>query len=99
ELENAGKQRVERSKVDGSMLEWDVDLVPRAAGAPAEVPLVAADEPWAFARQTGSCCVRTRPEAGAPARVEAEHYLFYRGLGRWQANVKIHAERGGVATL
>jgi hypothetical protein len=43
--------------------------------------------------------VRTRPEAGSPARVEAEHYLFYRGLGRWQANVKIHAERGGVATL
>ena len=99
ELGNARKQRIDMSKVDGSMLEWDVDLVPRRAGAPAEIPAVAADEPWAFARQTGSCFVRTRPEAGSPARVEAEHYLFYRGLGRWQANVTIRAERGGVATL
>ncbi|HEX6813080.1 MAG TPA: hypothetical protein VF384_15760 [Planctomycetota bacterium] len=99
ELAAARKQRVDMSKVDGSMLEWDVDLVPRAAGAPAEVPAVAADDPWAFARQTGSCFVRSRPRAGSPARVEAEHYLFYRGLGRWQANVTIRPESSGVATL
>jgi hypothetical protein len=87
------------SKVDGSCLEWDVDLVPRANGAPAEIPAAAADEPWALARQTSSCYVRTRPAAGSPAHPEAEHYLFYRGLGRWQPAVTVHAERGGVATL
>ena len=99
ELDDARKQRLDMSKVDGSTVVWDVDLVPRAAGRPAEVPAVAADEPWAFARQTGSCFVRTRPEAGSPARVEAEHYLFYRGIGHWQADVKIHGGRDGKATL
>ena len=99
ELADARRQRIDMSKVDGSCLEWDLDLVPRAHGAPAEIPAVAADEPWSFARQTGACYVRTRPAAGSPARAEAEHYLFYRGLGRWQPDVTVRAARGGRATL
>lgn len=99
ELPDARRQRIDMSKVDGSMLEWDVDLVPRTAGAPAGIPVVGAAEPWAAARQTGACYVRTRPGAGSPARPEAEHYLFYRGLGRWQPKVSVQAGRGGVATL
>jgi len=99
ELAEVRKQRIDMSKVEGSQLEWDVDLVPRQQGAPAEIPAVASTEPWAFARQTGSCFVRTRPEAGSPAHAEAEHYIFYRGLGRWQAKVTVHAGRDGRATF
>lgn len=99
ELADARKQRIDMSKVEGSYLEWDIDIVPKGQPAPKEVPAVAADHPWAFARQTGACLVRTRPEAGSPARPEAEHYLFYRGLGRWQPNVTLHSETNGKAVF
>jgi len=99
ELADARAQRIDMSKVDGSCLEWDLDLVPRSAGAPKEIPAVGTDHPWSFARQTSSCYVRTRPAAGSPARAEAEHYVFYRGLGRWQPAVSLRAEPRGVATL
>ena len=70
--------------VERSFLEWDVDVIPRTQEAPKEIPAVAASDPWAFAREVDAAWLRTRPRIG-PARegpVEAEHYLFYRGLGR-----------------
>lgn len=70
--------------VERSFLAWDVDVLPRAGGPPPGIPAVAADDPWAFAREVDAAYLRTRPRA-APERegpVEAEHYLFYRGVGR-----------------
>ena len=66
-----------------SFLEWDVDVLPQDAPRPAEVPEVDAKDPWAFARQVDCSWLRTRPRTG-PERigpVEAERYLFYRGVG------------------
>lgn len=99
ELADARKQRIDMSKVDGSELTWDLDVLPKSSPAPIEIPKVAADDPWAYARQTEASWVRTRPEAGSPARPEAEHYLFYRGLGRWQPKVTLHAEPNGKSVF
>jgi len=69
--------------VPRSFVTWDVDLLPRTGPAPAEIPTVAPQDPWAFARDVDAAYVRTRPRQG-PDRagpVEAEHDLFYRGLG------------------
>jgi hypothetical protein len=70
-------------KVERSFLEWDLEVVPRSEPAPMGIPRVAADDPWAFAREVDSAWLVTKPRQG-PDRdgpVEAEHYLFYRGLG------------------
>jgi len=97
-LAAARAQRIDMSKIDWSWLTWDVDVIPRSAGAPPEIPIVAADHPWTWARQVDSAYVRTRPE-NAATRVEAEHYIFYRGLGRTQPNVEVRAETGGVVEV
>ena len=71
------------AKVSRSFLEWDVDVLAQGAPQPAEVPEVDAKDPWAFAREVDCSWLRTRPRQG-PERigpVEAERYLFYRGLG------------------
>lgn len=99
ELPDARSQRVDMSKVEGSMLTWDIDVIPRSQKAPEGIPKVGAEEPWGFARQTQSCWVRTRPEPGSPAKPEAEHYLFYRGLGRWQPQVTLECSPAGRAVL
>lgn len=98
-LDEALQQRVDMSTVNLSSLTWDIDIVPRTAAAPAEIPVVAADQPWSFARQTAACWVRTRPAADSPAKPEAEHYLFYRGLGRWQPDVALQCGAGGAVTF
>jgi hypothetical protein len=80
--------------VDRSFLSWDVDLLPRSGPPPAEIPRVAPDDPWAFAREVDAAWVRTVPRQG-PERagpVEAEHYLFYRGLGTFA--LPFHARVG-----
>lgn len=96
-LQEARKQRVDMSKVDGSSLAWDIDLIPHGAPPP-ELPQVDAGQPWAFARQVDAAYVRTRC-SNSPARPETEQYLFYRGLGRWQPPVKLQAEAGGKASF
>jgi hypothetical protein len=40
--------------------------------------------------------VRTCPPSGAPAKVEAEQYLFYRGLGRAQPKLAVRSRAGGA---
>lgn len=97
QLEVARKQLVDLRDHPWSSLSWDIDIVPRSHTAPAEIPAAPADDPWTFARATDACYVRTRPPVGSPAKVEAEHYLFYRGLGRWQPAVAIDVARGGAA--
>ena len=81
-------------KVERSFLEWDVDLLPRSEPAPANVPWVASSAPWALARNVDAAWVRTVPRK-APDRagpVEAEQYLFYRGLGTFTLPMKVNAE-------
>lgn len=89
------------SRVARSFIQWDVELVPRSAPAPAGIPAVAASEPWSFARQVDAAYVRTlprkRPERMGPT--EAEHYLFYRGLGTFTMPVTAKAVPGGAGTL
>ncbi len=77
-----GDGPLDLSKVSRSFLEWDVELLP-VAETPEGVPDVSADDPWAFARKVDAAYVRTLPRK-APERVgpvEAEKFLFYRGLG------------------
>ena len=86
--------------VDRSFLQWDVDLLPRSGAAPpSEIPAVAADVPWSFAREVDAAYVRTvpreRPERMGPT--EAEHYLFYRGLGTFTLPIAAKAGPGGKA--
>lgn len=96
ELSVLQKARLDVSGIDWSSLVWDVDVIPRTRPAPAGIPEVAADDPWHFARQTQASWVRTRIAADSPAKPEAEHYLFYRGLGRWQPNVSALTDDAGV---
>lgn len=96
ELPVLQKARLDVSGIDWSSLVWDVDVIPRTQPAPAGIPEVAADDPWHFARQTQASWVRTRIAADSPAKQEAEHYLFYRGLGRWQPNVSSRTDDAGV---
>jgi hypothetical protein len=63
-------------RIARSSLEWDVDLTPFEAGAPAGMPAVAATDSWQFAREVHAAYVTPHGSS------EAEHYLFYRGLGR-----------------
>jgi hypothetical protein len=73
------------SKVDRSFLQWDVDVLPREAAQPAEVPTVDAKNPWSFAREVDASWIRTLPrKAPRAGPVEAERYLFYRGLGNFR---------------
>jgi hypothetical protein len=81
-------------KVDRSFLEWDVDLIPNTERAPSSMPVVADDVPWQFARKVDAAWVRTVPRKG-PERVgpvEAEQYLFYRGLGTFSLPMSVNAE-------
>jgi hypothetical protein len=98
QLDQARKERIDMSKVDGSALSWDIDVVPHGAPLPKEIPACEPGNPWLFAREVNSACVRTRPDVPG-ARVEAEHYLFYRGLGRWTPPVELQARAEGKVTL
>jgi hypothetical protein len=84
------------SKVARSFLQWDVDLLPRSGPAPGGIPAVDAGDPWALARRVDAAWVRTAPRA--PERtgpVEAEHYLFYRGLGSFSLPMRAETDAAG----
>jgi hypothetical protein len=84
------------STVKRSFLEWDVDVLPTGAARPPEVPDVADDDPWAFAREVDASWVRTRPrEEPRLGPTEAERYLFYRGLGTFTIPLVVEARAGG----
>ena len=105
-----GAAPLDVAKVDRSFLQWDIDVLAPGPGAkrPVEVPMVAPDDPWAFAREVDANWVRTvarkRPERAGP--VEAEKYLFYRGIGNftvplragmWQDDDIVVSNDGDVA--
>ena len=97
-----------------SYLEWEVDVLPLGEGLE-EIPMVEPGDPWAFARLPESSVVRTeareRPagdaadEDGEPGAapeepsIEAEKYLFYRGLGAFEGVLVAEVERGGRLLL
>ena len=85
------------SKVERSFLEWDIEVLPRtgtqAAGRPAGIPYAEPDHPWTYAREVEAAYVRTLPRQGEGRMgpVEAEHYLFYRGLGTFTLPLTVEA--------
>jgi hypothetical protein len=88
-------------KVERSFLEWDVDVLPLGAQRPAQVPEAADDDPWTVAREVEASWLVTKPRK-APERlgpVEAERYLFYRGLGTFRLPFHGHADESGTAFL
>ncbi|MFN0059621.1 MAG: hypothetical protein ACKVX7_14285 [Planctomycetota bacterium] len=93
---------LDMAKIDRSFLEWEVDVLAPDAAEPSEVPKLAGkDDPWLFAREVAANWLRTAPrhtpERAGP--VEAERYLFYRGLGRFTLPVEVRAESDGKGTL
>jgi hypothetical protein len=62
-------------------LDWDLEILPGTQ--PPGVPVVSPEDPWSFARETSAAWVR--------AGNEAEKYVFYRGLGRIELPLRVHA--------
>jgi hypothetical protein len=79
---------VDVAKIERSSLEWDLTLTPFEEGAPAGVPSVEHDDPWQFAREVRASFVQPVLPSGA-APTEAEHYVFYRGLGRLSLPIEL----------
>lgn len=69
--------RLDLRRIRHSTLAWDVDVLPAGLPAGTAYPDVAIDDPWAIAREVEAAPLRAR----GPGAVEAEHYVFYRGLG------------------
>ena len=87
--------------IDRSFLSWKVELLPGGAGVSPAPPAVAADDPWAYARDVDAATVRTlpreRPDRMGP--VESERFLFYRGLGTFALPVAVESAPGGRAAV
>ncbi len=94
-----GAGSLDLAGVDRSFLEWEIDVLPRTAGVPEGIPAVDPTDPWAFAREVNAGTVRTVPRR-APDRLgptEAEHYLFYRGLGSFPLPLRVIDEGRGAS--
>ncbi len=91
--------RLDLTQVARSFLQWDIELLPDAQ-TPVEVPWVPEEEPWDLARQVDAAWVRTleRPP-GRMGPVEAERYLFYRGLGTFELPLTLRTGKRGSAVL
>ncbi len=83
---------VDMRNVDQSTIDWKLDLIPRQQNAPAGIPSVDASAPWAFARDVAASYVKNRVG-------EAEHYLFYRGLGRYRLPIQVNSDKGGRTSV
>jgi hypothetical protein len=70
------------AQIPRSSLDWDLNVTPFESGAPGAMPSVEADDPWQFAREVRAGYVTPFLKDGASLAGEAEHYVFYRGLGR-----------------
>ncbi|MCA8942847.1 MAG: hypothetical protein KDB80_09840 [Planctomycetes bacterium] len=90
---------VDLSQVDDAFLRWNVDLIPRDHAAPSEIPTCDPDDPWSFARQVNCAFVRTSDPEGVQRAIEAEHYLFYRGLARFGLPFGLEAGTDGTGTF
>ena len=81
------------AEIQCSRVAWDVEVVPGATALTERFPKVDSKQPWSFAREVDAASVRV---AGSRGKGEAEKYLFYRGLGRFQLPVRVAATKGGV---
>jgi hypothetical protein len=84
---------VDIAKIERSSLDWDLQLSPFSDGAPPGVPEVENDDPWQFAREVRAGFVRPILGDGTQSP-EAEHYVFYRGLGRLSLPIALRFCRG-----
>jgi hypothetical protein len=96
----AASRRVPRGVVDvggieRSTLAWDLELTPFGEPAPSGIPAVEAHDPWQYAREVRAAYVTSR---GAEA-VEADHYVFYRGLGRMTPTIDVQALAHGFVVV
>ncbi len=80
---------VDMGDVKQSSILWKLGLIPRGSTPPKGIPQVDATDPWAFARDVGAAYVKNRGDD------EAEHYVFYRGLGKAQLPVRMETGRSG----
>ena len=88
-----GAGPMDLNTVARSSLTWEGDVVP--GKIPSGIPSVAANDPWAFAREVDAAPFVTKTRAGS----EAEDYIFYRGLGTFSLPVSIAAHSGGFTAL
>lgn len=86
---------IDLTEIKNSQLMWNVELIPFGAAPPTEIPECDPDDPWSFARQVRAAYVRTKDPKGVERATEAEHYLFYRGLGRFALPFGLVAGEGG----
>ncbi len=96
-----GKGPLDLSTVKSSFLEWDIDVIPANSPQPPQLPHVMADDIWSLARKVDACYIKTRPRIG-PNRlgpVEAERFLFYRGLGTFKLPFSISARKDGFSVF
>jgi hypothetical protein len=97
----AGAEPVDMRELSRSTLRWEIDLTPSGQPAPSEIPEVPAEDAWQFARETKAATLRTAPprEGAQSSATEADHYIFYRGLGRLQLPLQVVSVPGGVTIV
>jgi hypothetical protein len=96
EIDAARAGGVDLGGISQSTLRWEVELVPPGQPPPREIPAVDADDAWQLARETRAATLRTTSAVGnAEAPPEAEHYIFYRGLGQLELPLQAVSGAGG----
>jgi hypothetical protein len=87
------------AKVSRSFLEWDLKVRARGAAPAVSPPYAHPEDPWILARATGACFVETMPrvDKDRSGPVEAERYLFYRGLGTFGLPLRAITKGDGTA--
>lgn len=86
---DATSAEIDLGRLASSSLDWELDLVPHSQPAPAAMPAVSGAEPWGLARNVDADWV--------VANGEADHYVFYRGLGRMDVPLAVEARDDGAA--
>lgn len=85
-------------EVGRSFLEWEVDVL--EPGEKAAIPAVDAGTPWAWQRSPAANFVRTVPrQSPRTGPVEAEKFLFYRGVGSFELPLEARTEKGSRLVL
>ena len=85
---DATAREIDLGRIASSSLDWDRDLVPFESGLPAAMPKVDDGAPWDLARQVHADYVVSGNEA--------DHYVFYRGLGRMDVPLEVFARDDGA---
>jgi hypothetical protein len=84
----------------GGRIMWCAELIPGSESDIKPVPPeTAKDALWNFARDVDAAFVRTTDGTRAAAPLEAERFLFYRGLGRAPLPLRLTAALGGTLAL